>query len=76
MDHFVFVYLQMKIPNHVLFSEKVCNYAESGGMTFLINIDFNMIEDDRCRQDKVDEFFDRVKKSVLVDCKAEWEVSY
>lgn len=35
----------MKIPNHSLFNEKICNLAESGGCVYAVDIHFPLAPD-------------------------------
>lgn len=64
----------MKIPNHLLFHEYICNLSQSGGCVFEIIITFNMDESANNAQSKIDDYFERIKQYVLVECKAEWQV--
>ena len=64
----------MKIPNHILFHEYICNLSESGGCTFEIILTFNMNENNGIVQTKIDEYFEIVKHYCLEECRTEWQV--
>lgn len=40
----------MKIPNHSLFSEKICNFAESGSCVFILDVHFPLSPDSASSQ--------------------------
>ncbi len=64
----------MKIPNHSLFSEKICNLQESGGAVYEVVVVFNLENNSNSLQMKIDEFFERVKSYAIVENKADWQV--
>lgn len=63
----------MKIPNHSLFSEKICNLQESGGVVYTLDLCFNLGDGTSCTQAKIDQFMDTVKNHVLIENKADWQ---
>lgn len=65
----------MKVPNHLLFSEKICNLSESGGATFDVVLIFNLDVTGHSEQVKIQQYLDRVKQYCTVENKAEWQVS-
>jgi uncharacterized protein YaaQ len=66
----------MKVPNHILFSEKITNLAESGGTFFEINATFQI---DKENADEIygdiNIFIESVKEYALIERRSDWEVN-
>jgi hypothetical protein len=65
----------MKVPNHILFGEKISNLAESGGAYFEFTVNFTINPTDPSFQDRIDQYLERVKAFALYENRTEWEVS-
>jgi hypothetical protein len=65
----------MKIPNHILFGEKIANLAESGGAYFEFTVLFT-ISPMNCENiyGRIDIFMDKIKNYAVVENKTDWEV--
>eukprot|EP00981_Chlorochromonas_danica_P005761 scaffold1187_cov181-Ochromonas_danica.AAC.25 len=64
----------MRIPNHSLFSEKICNLAESGGCVFEILLHFNFFsKNQQNMQMRIDRFLADIKQFVLVENQVKWQ---
>jgi len=63
----------VRIPNHVLFYEKIYNYFESGGTTYEITLTFNSLDSLLWDQGKIDLFLQDIKTYVSKEKRNEWE---
>jgi small-conductance mechanosensitive channel len=65
----------MKVPNHILFSEKITNLAESGGTFFEINVTFQIAKEnaDEIYGD-INIYIESVKEYALIERRSDWEV--
>jgi hypothetical protein len=79
--HIIYIYrcltsvflLQLVIPNHVLFDERIMNLAESKFATFDLAINFCADGPLGSSRAVIDEYFRRVKDYMLVKQKGEWK---